>query len=154
VSKRPGEPAGALRCAALVGVAVCPACATGENLKAGGHVPRLDSEPAGTLFPVGPIDVTPGAARVLAEGRESAADYVRRHAAGDWGQHGRFESTDVSPDELRDGAGATDNVSKPNKVAVLTKCGEVMSEYRTARGKVISYVGAEPQTTVMLPDEY
>lgn len=88
------------------------------------------------LFPLGQLAATPGALAALAATGENAAEYLRRHQAGDYG---------CVDDEDR----------MANDAAV--RCGErVFSAYLLTDGvKVWVITEADrSSTTVLLPDEY
>ena len=62
----------------------------------------------------------------------------------------------VTSEEIEQGELATDESAKLNKIALLTRRGQVMSAYRTRKGAelwVLTTLGNQ-ETVVMLPDEY
>jgi len=84
---------------------------------------------------------TPAALKAIDESGEEPADFLTRHAFGEWGS---------VFDEEREG----------NDLAVTTGA-RIMSEYRTGNGVKIWVVtaaadasGRRPTTTILLPAEY
>lgn len=87
-------------------------------------------------FPLGQCVATPGALKALEESNESAIPFLRRHAAGDWG------------DVCADDAQANEDALKLGA--------RLLSSYRTTKGTrlwVITEADREV-TTVLLPEEY
>ena len=88
------------------------------------------------LSPLGQIVATPGALEALKSSRQTPAEFLTRHATGDWG--------DLSADEM-----AENEFSIKNGFRLL-------SSYLTASGQRL-WVITEAQrdlTTLLLPDEY
>jgi hypothetical protein len=87
-------------------------------------------------FPLGSLFATPGALAALEASGESPADFLNRHAAGDWG--------DVSPGDAR-----------LNDAAVRDGT-RILSAYRTKAGvKLWVITEADRSSTCILrPDEY
>ena len=88
------------------------------------------------LFPLGQIVATPGALEALESSLQTPAEFLRRHAMGDWG--------DLSADDI-----AENEFSIKNGFRLL-------SSYVTATGQRL-WVITEAQrdlTTLLLPDEY
>ena len=89
-------------------------------------------------FPLGQIVATPGALRLCAELGLNPAQYIRRHAAGDWG--------DIDTHDRR----AND--------AALKQATRLLSAYKLpngAQGKVWVITEADrSSTTILLPEEY
>lgn len=88
------------------------------------------------IFPLGQIVATPGALEALESSLQSPAEFLMRHASGDWG--------DLSDDDM---AG--------NEFGIKTGC-RLLSSYLTATGQRL-WVITEAQrdlTTLLLPDEY
>ena len=88
------------------------------------------------LFPLGQIVATPGALEALESSLQTPAEFLTRHARGDWG--------DLSADDI-----AENEFSIKNGFRLL-------SSYRTANGQRL-WVITEAQrdlTTLLLPDEY
>jgi hypothetical protein len=145
-------------------LATCPDCAVVEHLKDGGLISIIAEPPAGCLFHPGDIQTTKGAARALADARQSAASLVERHSRGDWGKLGSFEKTKVTEKQVKAGYLSTDVESKQNKISILGGSGQVMSSYMTSKGVEIWVITEirDPETrarsgnstSVMLPDEY
>ena len=100
-----------------------------------------DSEPKvmqnqARLFPLGQIVATPGALEALESSLQTPAEFLTRHARGDWG--------DLSADDIAE-----------NEFSVKTGC-RLLSSYLTASGQR-PWVITEAQrdlTTLLLPDEY
>jgi hypothetical protein len=89
------------------------------------------------LFPLGSIVGTPGALEALSRCGMSGAEFVRRHACGDWGE---MDSEDTDA----------------NNRAVFEGC-RTMSAYTLPDGKTKIYIITEADrsvTTLLLPDEY
>ncbi|MCC6360651.1 MAG: hypothetical protein IT450_18075 [Phycisphaerales bacterium] len=88
------------------------------------------------LFPLGNIQATPGAIRLMAESGVTVPELLARHAAGDWG------------DEL------DDEDKRANDNAII-ECTRVLSRYRCGEGSL--YVITEHDrsyTTILQPCEY
>ena len=88
------------------------------------------------LFPLGQIVATPGALEALESSLQTPAEFLMRHARGDWG--------DLSADDI-----AENEFSIKNGFRLL-------SSYLTATGQRL-WVITEAQrdlTTLLLPDEY
>jgi len=88
------------------------------------------------LFPLGQIVATAGALEALESSRQTPAEFLTRHATGDWG--------DLSADDI-----AENEFSIKNGFRLL-------SSYLTASGQRL-WVITEAQrdlTTLLLPDEY
>ena len=88
------------------------------------------------LFPLGQIVATPGALEALESSGQTPAEFLTRHATGDWG--------DLSADDI-----AENEFSIKNGFRLL-------SSYLTASGQRL-WVITEAQrdlTTLLLPDEY
>ncbi len=87
-------------------------------------------------FPLGQVVATPGALKALEEARQSPAEFLARHRAGDWG--------DVCPQD-----------KQLNDRAV--KDGErLLSAYKTARGVKLWVIteADRSSTCLLLPQEY
>jgi hypothetical protein len=134
----------------------CADCATREHVVAGGLFIELAEEPRDAIFQLGRIAVTSGAVAALADARQHVAEFLDRHATGDWGRIGHLDRTVVSEQEIAKGELATDRTDKRNKIAVRTLRGQVMSAYSTRKSVelwVLTTLGSHG-TAVMLPDEY
>ena len=90
---------------------------------------------------LGQLVATPGALEVLSRSEQSPWDFVRRHAAGDWG--------DVCAGDAR-----------LNDAAVRDG-GRLLSVYHTLEGVKLWIIteaadgdGCRAATTILLPDEY
>jgi hypothetical protein len=87
-------------------------------------------------FALGSLVATPGALKVIADSRQSPAEFLARHAAGDWG--------DVSKGDAR-----------LNDAAV--RDGErILSAYKTKAGERIWIIteADRSSTCILLPEEY
>lgn len=87
-------------------------------------------------FPLGQIVATPGALDAFAVKLENPADFIRRHAAGDWG-------------ELDEHDTAANN-------RALIEGQRLLSAYRLSTGTKIWIVTEWDRsvTTILLPEEY
>jgi hypothetical protein len=92
-------------------------------------------------FSLGQIVATPGALEALGKARQSAAEFVERHAWGDWGDVCK-EDRQLNDHALIDGS-------------------RLLSAYRTSLGEKIWIIteaagdsGSRAATTVLLPSEY
>lgn len=87
-------------------------------------------------FPLGHLVATPAALAVLAESKQSASEFLDRHARGDWG--------DVDDDD------------KKLNDEDLVNGGRVLSAYHTSKGDKIWIITEADRsvTTVLLPEEY
>ena len=88
------------------------------------------------LFPLGQIVATPGALEALEASHQSPAEFLTRHARGDWGE--------LSADDI-----AENEFSLKNGFRLL-------SSYLTATGQKLWVITEEDRslTTLLLPDEY
>jgi hypothetical protein len=93
------------------------------------------------LFELGQVVVSPAALKAIEESGEVAADFLTRHAFGDWGS-------------------VFDEERQQNDKGVTTGT-RIMSEYRTGNGIKIWIItaaadaaGRRPTTTILLPVEY
>jgi hypothetical protein len=93
------------------------------------------------LFDLGQVVATPAALQAIADSGEEVADFLNRHAFGDWGS-------------------VFDEERERNESAVGTG-GPIVSEYRTGNGIKIRVVtaaadpnGHPPTTTVQLRGEH
>jgi len=107
----------------------------------------------------GQVVATPAALAALEAAGESAATYVARHLAGDWGTTGTYDATAVTERERQYGAMATDDGAKLNRLAVEADNGSrVLSTYVLGDGTDL-WVATEGQgkhrnTCVLLPGDY
>jgi len=92
-------------------------------------------------FPLGQIVATPGAIDAMAESGQDAAFFLRRHAAGDWGEVCP-EDGQLNDEALKDGS-------------------RILSAYRTSKGVKIWVIteatdddGHRAATTLLLPEDY
>ncbi len=87
-------------------------------------------------FALGRLLMTPGAERALAEAGQPWHLFIRRHAAGDWGEVDREDGV-ANEEALRCGA-------------------RLLSAYTTARGARLWVITEADRsaTTILLPDEY
>jgi hypothetical protein len=86
-------------------------------------------------LPLGRVVATPGALKLLMEGRQHAFEYLARHATGDWGELCAFDRRQ-NEIALRDGY-------------------HVLSSYPIGGGKVWIITEADRSvTTLLLPEEY
>jgi len=88
------------------------------------------------LFPLGQIVATPGALEALEASQQSPAEFLARHARGDWGE--------LSADDI-----AENEFSLKNGFRLL-------SSYCTATGQKLWVITEEDRslTTLLVPDEY
>lgn len=88
-------------------------------------------------FGLGVLVATPGALAAIREAGQSPADFLKRHARGDWGEH--LDGHDIKRNEiaLRDG-------------------GRLMSAYPTTKGETVWVIteADRSSTCVLLPSEY
>jgi len=141
----------------VVGV-TCRACTDFQVQEEGGVVLDLPPLP-GALFDLGHIRVTGGAVEALADSNQHAAEFLSRHACGDWGDHGTAGSIPVSEEEVRAGPTCTEEDDKANQLALLCGAGRILSSYVTAKGIRLwcltdRWPGGTVETCLMLPGEY
>jgi hypothetical protein len=88
------------------------------------------------LFPLGQIVATPGALEALESSHQSPAEFLTRHARGDWGE---LSADDVAENEFS-----------------LKNGFRLFGSYATANGQTIWVITEEDRslTTLLLPDEY
>lgn len=87
-------------------------------------------------FDLGQTVATPGALAALADAKQTAIEFLARHAGGDWGE--------VDPD---------DRAANDRAVAEGSR---ILSSYRTSKGAriwVITEAGRS-STCILLPEEY
>ena len=87
-------------------------------------------------FPLGRIVATPGALRALERANQSAAIFLTRHAARDWGE---LDREDIRENEYS-----------------LAHGFRLLSSYTTAAGEKLWIITEADRsaTTLLLPDEY
>ena len=87
-------------------------------------------------FQMGSLTAAPGALEALQEAGQSPLEFLRRHAAGDWG--------DVSAED-----------KALNDQAILDG-DRLLSAYRTTKGTKLWIITEADRsvTTILLPDEY
>ena|ERR1700722_15051561 len=92
-------------------------------------------------FSLGQIVATPGALEALRKARQSASEFLQRHAQGDWGEVCEEDR------QLNDRA--------------LLEGSRILSAYRTSHGEKIWIIteatddsGKRAATTILLPSEY
>ena len=92
-------------------------------------------------FPLGQIVATPGALEALQDSAQSPADFIKRHARGDWGE--------LSRDDARLNNEALKNGSR------------ILSAYKTSSGTKLWIIteatdenGQRAATTILLPSDY
>jgi hypothetical protein len=150
------EAAGVFVTADVVG-ALCSVCADRQVTDRGGCILTLRHTLPAARFPLGKITVTPGAIEALSQSGQHATSFLSRHAAGDWGTIGECDRIELTEDERRRGWEATDDSGKINKSNLLRGQDRIMSEYLTQRGQrvwVITDLGRQTETTVLVPEEY
>jgi hypothetical protein len=88
------------------------------------------------MFPFGRIVATPGALGALKRANQSAAFFLTRHAAGDWGE---LDQEDIRENEYSVARGF-----------------RLLSSYTTAANEKLWIITAADRssTTLLLPDEY
>lgn len=103
------------------------------------HFRRRDE--AGHVLPLGQILATPGALRALEASGQTPAEFLNRHASGDWGNIGQ-EDWGLNNRALDDGS-------------------RILSAYVTSLGERLWIIteaaddqGQRCATTLLLPDEY
>lgn len=92
-------------------------------------------------FPLGQVVGTPGALEAIERSGQTPADFLDRHARGDWGEVGK-EDWEANEASLQDGS-------------------RLLSAYKTLKGVKIWIIteatdddGKRAATTLLLPDEY
>lgn len=86
-------------------------------------------------FTLGQVVATPGAIALLAECGQTPADYLTRHASGDWGDL-CDEDQHLNDEALHDGS-------------------RILSSYITTKGKLwIITEHDRSSTCILLPEEY
>ena len=88
------------------------------------------------MFPLGRILATPGALRALERANQSAAEFLARHAARDWGE---LDQEDIAENEYS-----------------LAHGFRLLSNYKTAAGEKLWIITEADRsvTTLLLPEEY
>ncbi len=137
--------------------ALCPACTDLQFLEQGGAILTLRRDLPDARFSPGKITITAGAVAALAAASQHAVEFLACHVRGDWGGNGHCDEIELTPDERERGWEATEDSGKINKSNLLHGRDDIMSTYQTSRGDplwVITRLGKEPHTTVLLPEEY
>ena len=103
---------------------------------------RQNSPATNTRFALGPIVATPGALEALEQSGQSPAEFLQRHACGDWGSDLCNEDKQLNNDALQDGS-------------------RLLSAYRLNSGVKLWIIteaeddgGHRAATTLLLPEEY
>jgi hypothetical protein len=113
--------------------------------------------PSNARFQPGVVAITQGIAALNVETAQ-LHQLLHRHLIGDFGSFGQFDSIQLTDQELDLGSIATDNGGKLNKLAILGKNHDVLSEYdfygTTIWIKTEAVNSSETYTTLMLPSEY
>ena len=88
------------------------------------------------MFQIGLIVATPGALAALGRASQTPADFLRRHAAGEWGE--------------------VDGHDRPANWAALREGGRLLSAYRTLRGEAVWVIteADRSSTCLLLPEDY
>lgn len=93
------------------------------------------------MFHLGQVVATPGALEALTDSGQSPADFLRRHAKGDWGEVCR-EDAHLNDEAIREGS-------------------RILSAYQTSTGAKLWIIteaandhGQRAATTILLPEEY
>src|SRR5215469_8487357 len=97
--------------------------------------PKVEQKQA-QLFPLGQIVASPGALEALKASQQSPAEFLARHAKGDWGE---LSADDVAENEFS-----------------LKNGFRLLSSYAIANGQKLWVITEEDRslTTLLLPDEY
>lgn len=92
--------------------------------------------PSAPKFPLGQVVATPGALAALHATRESPLPFLKRHAAGDWGE---VDKDDAAENEFS-----------------LTRQLRLLSAYNLSDGTRIWIITEADRsvTTILLPEEY
>jgi hypothetical protein len=143
--------------ASVIGV-TCGACADRQVQEEGGVLLDLPLLP-GALFDLGHVRVTGGAVGALADSNQHAAEFLARHARGDWGEYGTAGTIPVSPEEVQGGPSCTEEDAKANQLALLCGTGRILSSYATTKGTRLwcltdRWPGGRVETCLLLPSEY
>jgi hypothetical protein len=117
--------------------AMCPACQQQDHIEAGGLITGLVEPIVGKLA-IRRVETTPGAAAALADAKQGSAEFLARHAAGDWGAVGKADSRQFTK-ALAAGRGGVQSVFKTSKGADLW---------------VMTDLGGDGLTSVLTPEEY
>jgi hypothetical protein len=88
------------------------------------------------MFPLGRILATPGALRALERANQSAAEFLARHSARDWGE---LDGEDIAENEYS-----------------LAHGFRLLSNYKTAASERLWIITEADRsvTTLLLPEEY
>ena len=93
------------------------------------------------MFDLGQVLATPGALEAMQESSECAADFLNRHACGEWGEL-CDEDKALNNEALKDGS-------------------RILSAYHTTLGQKLWIIteavddnGRRAATTILLPEEY
>lgn len=88
------------------------------------------------LLPLGQVFITPAAEQALQRSSQTPAEFLGRHAAGDWGT--------LPLEDHR------------SNVDALDGAGQILSVYQTTRGEKLWVIteGDRSATTVLTPDDY
>jgi hypothetical protein len=134
----------------------CDTTSIQYHLDRGGVLFLCENQTPGSLFDIGLVVVTAGAAAALADAGQGQRDFIARHVCGDWGDIGHIDRTELSEDKIRNGYRSSID-DEVNKIAVAKGFGQVMSQYRTTNGArlwVVTPLENGNVTYIMLPIEF
>jgi hypothetical protein len=111
-----------------------------------------------SLFALGNVVLSKGAEAMLLGNNRLVDVLLARHLSGDFGTAGHYSKIEVSQKELREGAGATSDTGKLNKIAITNGEGTIMSIYNISKTETLwiitNFAGEEAVTTVLHPSDY
>ena len=114
--------------------------------------------PGGRMEPGSYWAVCPAASEAIANEGQTPIDYLRRHASGDWGTIGTFDTTEVTADDLAKTWDYIEDTAVGNKVSMTRKDGgHVYSGYQLGNGREV-YIGTvldgSPSSRIYLDGEF
>src|SRR5271165_320605 len=95
-----------------------------------------ESKGVQVMFKMGQVVATPGALEALQRSGQAPADFLKRHASGDWGELDEYDRM-ANAEALREGS-------------------RLLSAYRTRTGDKVWIIteADRSSTTLLLPEEY
>lgn len=108
------------------------------------------------LFELGSIVATHAALNELERAETLPTALLSRHAAGDFGDFGKYAEIKLTAREEREGALATDDGAKLNAWGVR-HAGRIISKYVLPTTDAVVWIITEQDrsaTTILLPEEY
>ena len=102
---------------------------------------------------LGNVYLTAGIKAILTS--DDVVEIIKRFSQGDWGKHGNYHDTHVTDHEMKEGAFATADDAKLNRIAADKGAyGGILAEYTVHDTRIWVKCDMGVQTTFLLPSEY